>query len=159
MTNGFNHVGVGVADIDTAIGFYRSVFGCRVLRGKFEVRSDGPDGEEAVDVLSSRPFRRMFLAHMATGDGVGIELFQLVDPPHEPRDPPLEYWKSGVFHICFTAPDLDATLQKLLAAGGKQISQSWGRDTNNPEKRMVYCTDPWGTIIELYTQPFTEMYD
>jgi hypothetical protein len=31
---------------------------------------------------------------MVSVNGIGIELFQLLDPQHERRDPPLEYWKS-----------------------------------------------------------------
>jgi hypothetical protein len=37
----------------------------------------------------------MLLAHMVSVNGVGLELFQLLDPPHERREPSLEDWKSG----------------------------------------------------------------
>ncbi len=158
MDCGFNHVGIGVGDIDAAVSFYRDAFDCRVLREPVEITADGPEGEEARDVLGSRPFRRMKIAHLATPDGVGLELFQLIDPPHERRDPDLEYWKSGAFHFCMTASDLDATLERVLRLGGRQISRSWQRVPDDPSKRMVYCTDPWGSVIELYTHPFTEMY-
>ena len=156
--SGFNHIGVGVGDIDAGITFYRDVLGCRILRGPFEVTADGPEGEEAVDVLGTRPFNRMRMAHLATPDDVGIELFQLIDPPHERREPELEYWKSGTFHFCLTAPDIDATLANILRHGGKQLSRSWPRHPDDPAKRMVYCLDPWGTVIELYTHSFTSMY-
>ena len=112
MDGGFNHVGVGVGDINAAIGFYRDAFGCRVLRAPFEVTGEGPEGEEARNVLSSRPFKRMLLAHLVAPDGVGIELFQLIDPPYERRDPELEYWKSGTFHFCMTARNIDETLNR-----------------------------------------------
>lgn len=156
--NRFNHVGIGVGDIEAAISFYRQAFGCTLLREASEVSADGPDGEEACDVLSSRPFRRMLIAHLVTADGIGLELFQLLDPPHERRDPALEYWKSGTFHICLTATDLDATVDRITAGGGHSISKSWRRDPSDPSKRMIYCTDPWGTVIELYTHSFAEMY-
>ncbi|MDE0733992.1 MAG: VOC family protein [Gammaproteobacteria bacterium] len=158
MANTFNHVGIGVGNIQRAVNFYRDAFGCRLLGEVFEVTSDGPNGEEAVDVLSSRPFRSMQMANLVTIDGIGLEIFQLIDPPYETRIPALEYWKSGTFHICMTAPDFDATLQKILDLGGKQISQSWQRDPNDESKRMVYCTDPWGTVIELYTHSFVDTY-
>ena len=159
MAYSFNHVGIGVGDIHRAVAFYRDAFGCRLLGDVFCVTSDGPGGEEAVDVLSSRPFRSMKMANLATIDGFGFELFQLLDPPHEPRDPPLEYWKSGTFHFCLTAPNIDATLQRILDLGGRQISRSWQRDPNDASKRMVYCTDPWGTVIELYTHSFLDTYE
>ena len=159
MANQFNHVGIGVGDIDHAMAFYRDAFGCQVLGDVFDVTSEGPDGEEAMDMLGSRPFRLMKMANLATIDGIGFELFQLIDPPHEPRDPPLEYWKSGTFHFCMTAPDFDATLQRILELGGQQISQSRQRDPQDASKRMVYCTDPWGTVIELYTHSFLDTYE
>src|SRR5262245_48085655 len=132
MNNGFNHVGIGVGDIQAAVAFYRDAFGCRVLRDVFEVTADGTDGEEAKDVLSSRPFKRMMMAHLATNDGVGVELFQLIDPPHERRQPELEYWKSGTFHFCMTAKDIDETVRRILEFGGRQISRSWPRDPSDP---------------------------
>jgi catechol 2,3-dioxygenase-like lactoylglutathione lyase family enzyme len=156
MDNGFNHVGVGVGDIVAAIGFYCEAFGCRVLRQASEVTGEGPEGEEARDVFSSRPLKKMMMAQLAAPDGVGIELFQLIDPPHEHRQPELEYWKSGTFHFCMTALNIDETLSRIIALGGRQISRIWPRVSADPTKsRMVYCTDPWGTVIELRTHPFT----
>ncbi len=159
MANSFNHIGIGVGDIKRAVGFYEAAFGCRLLSQVFDVTADGPDGDEAVDVLSSRPFRSMRMANLVTIDGIGFELFQLIDPPHERREPALEYWKSGTFHFCLTAPDFDATLKRILDLGGKQISQIWQREPRDPSKRMVYCSDPWGTVIELYTHSFADTYE
>ena len=99
MDGGFNHVGVGVGDINAAIGFYRDAFGCRALRAPFEVTGEAREGEEARNVLSSRPFKRMLLAHLVAPDGVGIELFQLIDPPYERRNSELEYWEER--HVSF----------------------------------------------------------
>lgn len=154
----FNHVGIGVADIERAVSFYVSVFGCRVLRVPFEVRSTDEGGEQPVEVLRPPSFKHMRMAHLATVDGVGIELFQLIDPPHQPREPQLEYWKSGVFHIAFTSAAIEDKLAELIAAGGVQLSRVWINDATDASKKMVYCTDPWGTIIELYTHDYVDMY-
>ena len=154
----FNHVGIGVADIHRAVTFYVSVFGCRVLRSPFEVLSSDKRGEQPVDVLKPPPFKRMIMAHLATVNEIGIELFQLIDPPHEPRRPQLEYWKSGVFHLSLTSPDIELKLAELIKAGGVQLSEVWVNDDKDESKKMVYCTDPWGTIIELYTHDYADMY-
>ena len=158
MRFSFNHVGIGVADIDAGVAFYRDALGCRVLRPPFEVRHDGPDGAQAVDVLRSRPFRKMMMAHLVADDSIGIELFQLIDPPHEARTPPLEYWKSGLFHICLTAPDIERALQKILDMGGVQTSRIWRFGAADSSNKMVYCADPWGTAIELYNYPYVATY-
>ena len=156
--NRFNHVGIGVADIDRAVSFYVSMFGCRVLRAPFAVRSTDKRGEQPVDVLKPPSFKHMLMAHLATVDEVGIELFQLIDPPHEPRKPEPEYWKSGVFHISFTCAVIEDKVAELVAAGGIQLSRIWVNDDTDQSKKMVYCADPWGTIIELYTHDYVPMY-
>ena len=158
VASNFNHVGIGVADIERAVSFYVSVFGCRVLRAPFDVRSSDPRGDQPVDVLKPPLFKHMRMAHLATVDHGGIELFQLIDPPHEPRQPQLEYWKSGVFHLSFTSPDIETKLAELVGAGGSQLSKIWINDDADETKKMVYCADPWGTIIELYTHDYTDMY-
>jgi len=152
----FNHVGVGVADIHAGVLFYQSVLDCRVISAPHEVSADGEGGDEAVDVLKPPRFGRMMIAHLAMPNDCGIELFQLIDPPHEPRKPQLEYWKSGVFHFSITDSDINGRLRCLLDQGGKQLSKIWVNMP--PDKKMVYCSDPWGTIIEIYTHDFVLMY-
>jgi catechol 2,3-dioxygenase-like lactoylglutathione lyase family enzyme len=152
----FNHVGVGVADIHAGVDFYQSVLDCRVIRPASEVTAEGEGGDEAVDVLGPPRFHRMMIAHLAMPNEAGIELFQLIDPPHEPRNPRLEYWKSGVFHFSITDPNLEQRLELLMEHGGKQLSKIW--INMPPDKKMVYCCDPWGTIIEIYSHNFIDMY-
>src|SRR5215510_11220903 len=75
----FGHIGVGVSDIDAACDWYSTVFGFKVLRPPFETAATGgPSGAQAHDVLG-HDFRRMRQAFLVSGDGVGIELFQLID--------------------------------------------------------------------------------
>jgi catechol 2,3-dioxygenase-like lactoylglutathione lyase family enzyme len=156
MGKAFNHVGIGVADINAGVSFYTNAFDCRVVKPPIEVRADGPGGEQTVDVLGPPRFGRMFIAHLAMPDQCGVELFQVIDPPHEPRNSPLEYWRSGVFHFCVTDPDIEVRLQKLIDHGGKQLSKICINVP--PDKRLVYCSDPWGTIIEIYTHAYADMY-
>jgi catechol 2,3-dioxygenase-like lactoylglutathione lyase family enzyme len=42
----FNHVGIGVADVDAAVEWYARVFGLKLVLGPFDVRTDtGPSGQ------------------------------------------------------------------------------------------------------------------
>ena len=71
-----------------------------------EVRADqGYRVEEVHDELGPE-FRAMLQAHMVTANGLGIELFQLLDPAHERRKRSLEYWKNGFFRTCVTDPNI-----------------------------------------------------
>src|SRR6266404_6771190 len=125
-----NHVGVGVADIERAIRWYKEVLGFTLLKGPFEVHGADP-GSDVQDVLG-QDCNALLLAHMVSVNGIGIELFQLLDPPHERRDPPLEYWKSGFFHICVTDPDIEGLAGRIALSGGRQRSKIW-RNTHNYE--------------------------
>ena len=103
---GINHVGVGVADIERAIRWYQEVLGFTLLVGPMEVRAEpGYRANEVRDVLGQN-FNAMLQAHMVSVNGIGIELFQLLDPPHERREPSLEYWKSGFFISASPSPTL-----------------------------------------------------
>lgn len=150
----FNHVGVGVSNLDEAIRFYTLALECRLVRPPCEIRSDDTNGDQPVDVLSPPPFKHMRIAHLAMSDGVGIELFQLIDPPHVSRSPILEYWKSGLFHFCVTDLDLRKRLEMIVANGGRQLSRVWLN--RPPDNYMVYCSDPWGTVIELYSRTYED---
>ena len=151
-----NHVGVGVADIESAIRWYREVLGFTLLMGPIEVRATDP-GSNMQDVLG-QDCNALLQAHMVSSNGIGIELFQLLDPPHERRDPPLEYWKSGFFHICVTDPDIEGLAKRIASSGGRQTSKIWRTDSTTDEYRLCYCEDPFGNIIEIYTHNYETLY-
>jgi catechol 2,3-dioxygenase-like lactoylglutathione lyase family enzyme len=155
----FNHVGVGVIDLEQAIKWYHAVFGFTLLRGPFEVRTDDGSysGRQAADVLGNR-LRHMRMAHMSTSNGVGIELFQLLDPPHEKRSPSLEFWKNGFFHICITDPDVAGAVGRIVQYGGKQLSKIWSVEPECEERKICYCEDLFGNILEIYSHSYDQMY-
>lgn len=145
-----NHIGVGVADLDAAIEWYGLVMGFRLISGPVEVRSNNA---QAVNVLGP-DFKHMRQAHLVSANGVGLELFQLIDPPHERRPDVVEYWKSGPFHFCVTDPDVPAMVARIVAAGGTQLSEIWNERDGDPECRMCYCRDPFGCVIEVYSHSY-----
>jgi catechol 2,3-dioxygenase-like lactoylglutathione lyase family enzyme len=153
-----NHVGVGVADIERAIDWYRDVLGFTLLQGPLQVRADpGYRANEVRDVLG-QDFNEMLQAHMVSVNGVGIELFQLIDPPHQKREPSLEYWKSGWFHICVTDPNIEELAARIAASGGRLRSKIWRINGSTEEYRMCYCEDPFGNIVEIYTHNYETLY-
>ena len=95
---------------------------------------------------------------MVSVNGIGIELFQLLDPPHEKREPSLEYWKSGFFHICVTDPNIEALAERIASSGGRQRSKVWRIDSRTEDYRLCYCEDPFGNIIEIYTHNYETLY-
>jgi catechol 2,3-dioxygenase-like lactoylglutathione lyase family enzyme len=151
-------VGVGVADIKRAIQWYQEVLGFTLLMGPMEVRVEpGYPAIEERDVLGQH-FNAMLLAHMVSVNGIGIEIFQLLDPPHEKREPSLEYWKSGFFHICVTDPHIEELAERIASSGGRQRSKVWRKDSATEDYRFCYCEDPFGNIIEIYTHNYETFY-
>jgi catechol 2,3-dioxygenase-like lactoylglutathione lyase family enzyme len=155
----FNHIGVGVSDLEQAIKWYHEVFGFTLLREPFEVRTDDGSfsGRQAANVFGIR-FRHMRMAHLSSANGVGIELFQLLDPPHERRTTSLEFWKNGFFHICVTDPDVEGAVARIVKNGGKQLSDIWAVKPELKDHKICYCEDIFGNIIEIYSHNYEQMY-
>lgn len=153
-----NHIGVGVDNLDCAVDWYCAVLGFVLLKGPFEVRATTAyDGPMAVNVLGER-FRHMRQAHLVSANGIGIELFELIDPPHERRKPALQFWTNGFFHICITDPDVEGVVSRIIETGGRQLSKIWRIHPDEATHRMCYCEDPFGNVIEIYSHSYEQIY-
>lgn len=148
-----HHIGIGVADIDAAITWYADVLGYRVFTGPVELSLENDHSGQLRNLFGSK-FRKLKIAHLSTGGGCGLELFQAIDPPHERREVDVEYWKNNIFHFCVTDPDIEGLVQRIVANGGKQLSEIWDDRPPGNTYRMVYCQDPWGTLIEIHTHSY-----
>jgi hypothetical protein len=112
------------------------VLGFTLLMGPTEVRAEpGYRANEVRDVLGQN-FNAMLQAHMVSVNGIGIELFQLLDPPHERREPSLEYWKSGFFISASPSPTLRNSPGRIASSGGRQRSKIWRIDSRTEDYRL-----------------------
>ena len=123
-----------------------NVIGCYVLAHPAEANDDGTHFGNAVKDIFGKNFGSLKIAHLSTADGVGIELFQFSKPKTYAPDNAFEYWRTGIFHICLTAVNIEATAKQIAANGGKQMSKVW-KLFSNKDYKVCYCCDPWGTII------------
>ncbi len=150
----FNHIGLSVPDIDAAIDWYATVMGFRLIfRRVLEYRPEVPEVRE----IFGERLQRAHQAHLLTANGVGIELFQFVDPPATAPDENFRYWQTGVFHLCVTDPDLEGLVARIVGNGGRQRTRIWaflpGRDC-----KLVYCEDPFGNVIEAFSHSYAETF-
>ncbi len=151
------HVGLTVSDIDHAIAWYGKVLGYRLFFGPIDFAADDSHfGRLATDILGPA-FKSGKLAHLASANQVGIELFQFVDPETIRPDDSMQYWKTGYFHICIIDPDPEALAQKIVDEGGRQRTAVW---EIFPESGylLVYCEDPFGNVIEVYSHSTEQVY-
>jgi catechol 2,3-dioxygenase-like lactoylglutathione lyase family enzyme len=152
------HVGMTVTDVRQAVKWYCEVLGFEAMGPPVEVSSDdGHAGAVAGDVFGPR-FRSFRQAHLASANGVAIELFEFVEPATERRADNFEYWKTGIFHLCLVAPDIDELAERIARSGGRRrTAQVWEMWPGEPY-RTCYCEDPFGNVIELYSHSHERTY-
>lgn len=142
------HVGVTVADLERAVHFYTEGLGLDI----------------AVRQVSSAEYLAM-TGHLgleiamafveAPGDGVRVELQEYRHVgDHGSREPGTA--PVGSSHICFRVDDVDASLARAEAAGGRRVTDPVQIDSGvNDGGAAVYLRDPDGYTIELFEPPKT----
>lgn len=97
--------------------------------------------------------QKVKIAWLGCGNSVGFEVFEFIDPPHEPK-PDFEYSKAGFFHIAVTSPDPEETLKRAVAEGGKQVGEAVAM---GPTEKALYLMDPWGNVVEVLSCSFESL--
>jgi catechol 2,3-dioxygenase-like lactoylglutathione lyase family enzyme len=135
----FDHVGITVADLDTAAAFFVGlgfeIEGRMVMEGEF------------VDTVIGIPDSRSEIVMLRLPDGgTGLELSSFIRPDHEPGSPDAMSTELGLRNVMFEVDDLDALLDRLaadgygLVGGVGQYENIW---------RMAYVRGPDGIIVAL----------
>ena len=127
-----------------------SDLGLRLLAGPIHCDTTTDGADRRADVFGTQ-WGGMKLAHLESDNGGGIELFEFLEPRSERQDETFPYWRMGTHHVALTVSDFDATLQRLLAAGGKQRSDV---HVVHSEARVCYCEDPWGNVVEIVSTTY-----
>lgn len=120
---GYGHVAIKVKDLDTSLDFYRERLGFPEM-----LRLKNDDGST-------------WLVYLRITDDHYLEIFPGAENDRAPG------WNAnGVNHMCFTIDDLDATAERIKAAGIKLTAEiKKGLDGN----RQAWIEDPDGNRIEL----------
>jgi catechol 2,3-dioxygenase-like lactoylglutathione lyase family enzyme len=135
----FDHVGITVADLDTATAFFAAlgleVGGRTFMQGEF------------VDTVIGIPDSRTEIVMLRPPDGgTTLELSSFVRPAHEPGSPAAMANELGLRNVAFEVDDLQAAVDKLaadsygLVGGIGEYEQMW---------RMAYVRGPEGIIVSL----------
>jgi catechol 2,3-dioxygenase-like lactoylglutathione lyase family enzyme len=135
----FDHVGITVADLDTAAAFFVGL--------GFEVEGGMAMEGEFVDTVTGIPNSRSEIVMLRPPDGgTGLELSSFSRPDHEPGSPEAMSTELGLRNVMFEVDDLDAVLDRLavdgygLVGGVGQYEDIW---------RMAYVRGPEGIIVAL----------
>ena len=134
-----DHVGITVADLESATAFFADlgleVEGRTFVEGEFIDTVIGiPDSRSEIVML--RP----------PGGGAGVELARFVRPGHAPGSPTAMANELGLRSICFEVDDLQVAVDGLavngygLVGGIGQYENTW---------RMAHVRGPEGIVVAL----------
>jgi catechol 2,3-dioxygenase-like lactoylglutathione lyase family enzyme len=135
----FDHVGITVADIDTAADFFVGL--------GFEVEGRMFMEGEFVDTVIGIPDSRSEILTLVPPDGgTRLELSSFIRPDHEPGAPNAMSTELGLRNIAFEVDDLQAVVDRLAADGYGLVG---GIGQYEDIWRMAYVRGPEGIIVAL----------
>jgi len=147
MIERIDHVNVVVDDLPGMTAFYRDVLGLRVTK---QVTIGG----EWIEALTGFERVEADVIYLSADSGAGLELIVYRTPRGSlaaglegPND-------RGIRHIAFRVDDVDTVVASLKAAGIDSVSPirevpTAQVDFAGQKKRIVYCRDPEGNLLEL----------
>jgi len=136
---GFDHVGITVADLDAATAFFVGL--------GLEVEGRTSMEGEFVDTVIGIPDSRSEIVMLRPPDGgTGLELSSFTHPDHEPGSPDAMSTELGLRNVAFVVDDLQAMVDRL-AADGYGLVGGIGQYENM--WRMTYVRGPEGIIVAL----------
>jgi catechol 2,3-dioxygenase-like lactoylglutathione lyase family enzyme len=134
-----DHVGITVADLDTATTFFADL-GLEI-EGRTFVEG------ECLDTVCGLPGSRTEIVMLRTpGGGVGVELAAFVRPEHVPGSPEAMANELGLRNVCFEVEGLRELVDRV-AANGYGLVGGIGEYENT--WRMAYVRGPEGIIVSL----------
>ncbi|MDN4526027.1 VOC family protein [Fictibacillus fluitans] len=148
------HIGLAVQDLESAVKWYEDILGFTLLAGPYTFDANTAGQPNMTNDLLGAHIKKMKNAHLMSENQVGIELFEFVEPKM-PENNKEVY--SSFFHLCLIAEDLEKKAEEIAAAGGKRRSGIWNTWKEKPY-HLIYCEDPYGNIIELYSHSTEMMY-
>lgn len=147
MIERIDHVNLIVDDLPTMVAFYQDVLGLRLTKG-------ASIGGDWIEALTGFAKVEADVAYLEAGTGAGVELIEYRTPagsrPNRLGDPNTK----GIRHVAFRVADLDAAVASLQAAGVDFLSDvqqvsAQQVDYADQRKRIVYCRDPEGNLLEI----------
>jgi catechol 2,3-dioxygenase-like lactoylglutathione lyase family enzyme len=140
----FGHLGICVSSLAASVPFYRDLLGFRAMT-QVEVR--GPDADRLLG-LDGIDQTTVFLER----DGVRLALFEFRSPVGPGPQTPRAMNMPGMAAMMLRVDDLDATLAAMRKAS-VTVLESTRTDYPAYGSRLVFVTDPDGTLVELVEIP------
>jgi catechol 2,3-dioxygenase-like lactoylglutathione lyase family enzyme len=138
----FDHVGITVADLESATAFFVGL--------GLEVQGTGSVEGEFVETVCGIPDAHCEIAMLrAPGGGSLLELSSFVNPAHVPGSPEAMANELGLRNVSFEVDDLQAALDAVAADGYGLVG---GIGEYEGSVRMAYVRGPEGIVVSLFEQ-------
>jgi catechol 2,3-dioxygenase-like lactoylglutathione lyase family enzyme len=142
-----DHVNLVVGDMPTMLAFYANVLGMRVTK-------QATIGGAWIDEVTGLRAVEADVVFLEPASGPGIELLHYRWPQGARPDGLGRPNTRGFRHIAFRVADIDRLVAAIEAAGIKPLSNvqqvpAVQVDYADQRKRLVYCHDPEGNLLEL----------
>lgn len=135
----FDHIGITVADLDTAADFFvglgLEVEGRTFIEGEF------------LETVCAIPDSRTEILMLKSVDGIRLELARFVRPDHQPGSPNAMATELGLRNVSFEVDDLHAAVDELAAKGYGLVG---GIGEHEGVVRMAYVRGPEGIVVSLF---------
>jgi catechol 2,3-dioxygenase-like lactoylglutathione lyase family enzyme len=139
MITHVRHTGIVVADLERALSFWCDALGFRVTK---RMEESGP----YLDAMLGLKHARATTVKLAAPDGNLVELLHFHSHPDKPAWQGTPF-STGLTHIAFTVDDIEATCERLRAAG----AQFFAAPQASPDGtvKVTYGSGPEGMLFEL----------
>ena len=135
----FDHVGITVADLETATTFFTSL--------GLEVEGRGFVEGEFVETVCAIPESRCEIVMLRSDDGTRLEVASFVHPDNLPANPHAMANEVGLRNVSFEVDDLQALVDQLAADGYGLVG---GVGEHEGAVRMAYVRGPEGIVVSLF---------
>jgi len=135
----FDHIGITVADLDTATAFF--------VKLGLEVEGTGSVQGEFAELVCGIPGTHCEIVMLKSPDGARLELARFVTPDRVPGSPNAMANELGLRNVSFEVGDLQAAIDDL-AADGYGLVGSMGEYEGTV--RMAYVRGPEGIVVSLF---------
>jgi catechol 2,3-dioxygenase-like lactoylglutathione lyase family enzyme len=147
MIQRIDHVNIVVGDMSAAIAFYRDILGLRLTK---QATIRGP----WISVVTGLADVVAEVAFLEPPSGPGIELLRYQTPEGACPEGLGEPNTKGFRHIAFRVAAIDALVTAMKKAGVRFLSEiqqvpAAQVDYADQHKRLLYCRDPDGNLLEL----------
>jgi len=154
MINYFQHIAIGVKDLDKTYRFYRDILGFRIIF--FDAPTirvpDGSLDAKGVELVLVNNVRMLFCLHPKGGAGIEFVQFTNAEPKPPPRDVMLG--DKGFTEVAIRVNRLDEYIDFIISSGVEMLTEVREKEwIDGRVRRYAYLRDPDGNLVQLVETP------